>query len=539
MNKPYANQDIILELKSSKEILISELERYESYQSKKNKKMRNCCNCKSSDALGIKESNGIYTYHCFSCNTGGDVINLIQEKEDVSFPEALKILCDRNSIEYKYKTKKKANSSKLNKNNVINYFEKQSKKELEKGNFEKAYIENMKAVDLKEEKNNFEFPYVDLKNNPLRIWENIQALLEEKEITVTYNIIEKEINILNTDSDDFNSQVLDIHSLCNKEGLRVTIDFLVKAINRIGMKNKYNPVIDYLEECEAFWDGNTGRIKEVADCLISNNFDNNLKYILLKKWLLNTVNIAYNEGYSNTEGCLVLQGPQGCGKTSFIKNIIPPQFLKTGLDLNPSETDSIRKCIKYWVVELGELDATMKSDQAKLKAFLTESVDEYRLPYAISPMRYNRTTSFFGTVNKSNFLKDETGDRRYWVIPVEEINLEKLKEIDIKQFWGEIMSLLPYNLNNLNLNKEELKKLAESNEEFRVKGNVQIQVETGFLWSQKENNWKFIPTSEIAAKLGLTTTSGLKEALEKCGAKYKRTKKARGYIVPTFIRDKE
>ena len=93
MNKPYANQDIILELKSSKEILISELERYESYQSKKNKKMRNCCNCNSSDALGIKESNGIYTYHCFSCNTGGDVINLIQEKEDVSFPEALKILC--------------------------------------------------------------------------------------------------------------------------------------------------------------------------------------------------------------------------------------------------------------------------------------------------------------------------------------------------------------------------------------------------------------------------------------------------------------
>ncbi len=60
MNKPYANQDIILELKSNKEILISELERYESYQSKKNKKMRNCCNCNSSDALGIKESDGIY-----------------------------------------------------------------------------------------------------------------------------------------------------------------------------------------------------------------------------------------------------------------------------------------------------------------------------------------------------------------------------------------------------------------------------------------------------------------------------------------------
>ena len=475
-------------------------------------------------------------YNCFSCNTGGDVIKLVENQEGVKFQEALKILCDRYNIDY-IKPKKQSNPG-VNKDKLIDYYKEKSERELKKGNLDEAYENRMKVHDIEEQSYKFVFPYLDAKNNPLKIWENVEALLEAREIKVAYNIIEKDINVLNLNDEDFNSQILDIHSICNQVGFRISIDFLVKAVNRIAMKNKYNPVKEYLEDCEAFYDDTQeSTIKQVADCLITNNFDENLKYKLLEKWLLNTANIVYNRGYSNTEGCLVLQGPQGCGKTSFIKAIIPPKFLKTGLDLNPSETDSIRKCIKYWVVELGELDSTMKSDQAKLKAFITESIDEYRIPYSISPVRYNRTTSFFGTVNKSNFLKDETGDRRYWVIPIEEVNLNRLRKININQLWGEVMSLLPYNLNNLNLNKEELKELSESNKEFRVKGSTQIKIETGFLWNEPKENWIVVSSSEIASKLGLTSTSGLREALENCGAEYKRNKKQRGYLVPSFVYD--
>ena len=533
--KIHENDDIKNELKSDQQILINELARYGSHLSK-NKKHYSCCHCNSSDALSIKQTDNGYMYNCFSCNTGGDVIKLVENQEGVKFQEALKILCDRYNIDY-IKPKKQSNPG-VNKDKLIDYYKEKSERELKKGNLDEAYESRMKVHDIEEQNYKFVFPYLDAKNNPLKIWENVEALLEAREIKVAYNIIEKDINVLNLNDEDFNSQILDIHSICNQVGFRISIDFLVKAVNRIAMKNKYNPVKEYLEDCEAFYDETQeSTIKQVADCLITNNFDENLKYKLLEKWLLNTANIVYNRGYSNTEGCLVLQGPQGCGKTSFIKAIIPPKFLKTGLDLNPSETDSIRKCIKYWVVELGELDSTMKSDQAKLKAFITESIDEYRIPYSISPVRYNRTTSFFGTVNKSNFLKDETGDRRYWVIPIEEVNLDKLRQIDKNQLWGEVMNILPFNLNNLNLNKEELKELSESNKEFRVKGSTQIKVETGFLWNEPKENWIVVSSSEIASKLGLTSTSGLREALENCGAEYKRTKKQRGYLVPSFVYD--
>ena len=60
---------------------------------------------------------------------------------------------------------------------------------------------------------------------------------------------------------------------------------------------------------------------------------------------------------------------------------------------------------------------------AKLKAFITESSDEFRRPYAMKPMVYPRRTSFYATVNNGDFLKDDTGNRRYWVIPVEKIDL--------------------------------------------------------------------------------------------------------------------
>lgn len=533
--KIHENEDIKNELKSDQQVLINELARYGSHLSK-NKKHYSCCHCNSSDALSIKQTDNGYMYNCFSCNTGGDVIKLVENQEGVKFQEALKILCDRYNIDY-IKPKKQSNPG-VNKDKLIDYYKEKSERELKKGNLDEAYENRMKVHDIEEQSYKFVFPYLDAKNNPLKIWENVEALLEAREIKVAYNIIEKDINVLNLNDEDFNSQILDIHSICNQVGFRISIDFLVKAVNRIAMKNKYNPVKEYLEDCEAFYDDTQeSTIKQVADCLITNNFDENLKYKLLEKWLLNTANIVYNRGYSNTEGCLVLQGPQGCGKTSFIKAIIPPKFLKTGLDLNPSETDSIRKCIKYWVVELGELDSTMKSDQAKLKAFITESIDEYRIPYSISPVRYNRTTSFFGTVNKSNFLKDETGDRRYWVIPIEEVNLNRLRKININQLWGEVMSLLPYNLNYLNLNKEELKELSESNKEFRVKGSTQIKIETGFLWNEPKENWIVVSSSEIASKLGLTSTSGLREALENCGAEYKRNKKQRGYLVPSFVYD--
>ena len=530
--------ETIQELTHNEDTLLLELYRHGGHAAKQKNKY-SCVFCNSSDALSVyRNKTGSYIYKCFSCGETGDVINLVEKKENIEFYQAVKTLCEKNSIAFNIGPAQK--TSRAVKSKVVDFYNKKSEEAIKEGNLEEAFRNSCEAD--RQQQNNYylEFPYLDAKNNPLKIWENVEALLNKLEIKPVYNTITKEIEMLGTESTDYNNQIIDIHSECHKHGLKVTIDYLVKAVNRAAEKNKYNPVINYLEQCEFLYDNKPGHIKELCETLIvPDDFSKDLRDRLVTKWLLNTANIAFNEGYSNTEGCLVIQGPQGCGKTSWIKHLVPREFLKTGLDLDPSDRDSIRKCIKYWIVELGELDATMKADQAKLKAFITESVDEYRVPYAISPTRYNRTTNFYGTVNKNDFLKDETGDRRYWVIPVKEIDIDKLRSLDIKQIWGEAMSLLPTYKDNLNLNKEELEELYESNSEFRVKGNTQILVETGFIWDMDKSEWIFTPTVEIARHLGLKTTGGLKQALEAMGAVSTRKrvngKQVRGYLVPPFI----
>lgn len=524
--------DIIKKITEDKNILLNELSSYGSIKAKEKNKY-SCPLCSSSDGLGITSKNGKHYYNCFSCKKYGDVINLIAIKENIKNQgKAIKLVADRHGIELPKTEPIKA--SRVNKNKIVEFYNKKTDEAIKSGNLDKAFELSCQA-DRELAKNYYiEFPHLDRKNNPLKIWENLEPILETEGIYAVYNQITKDNEIKGLNCDGLSNQMMDIHSMANKYGFKVSLDFIGKSLSRIAEKNKYNPVTNFLNECEFNWDEKPGRIKQLCDTLeVTEWFSTELRDKLVTKWLLNVANIPFNEGNSNTEGTLVIQGDQGIGKTTWIKLLVPI-YLKTGLELDPSDKDKVYNCIKYWVCELGELDATMKADQAKLKAFITESVDEIRRPYAIAPERYPRKTAFYGTVNKSEFLKDETGDRRYWVIPVKDININKMKEIDIPQLWGEIMHLLRSNTINLYLSKDELKELNNSNKDFRAKGALQIAIEEGFNWNLDKKYWNIVQSTVIAKRLGLKTTSGLKEAIEGMGGEYKRTKKARGYLVPTF-----
>lgn len=533
MNTYDAKQELI----ADKDILVRELEEVGAIKNTRQKDKYSCIHCSSSDALSVfKCDDNTYRYKCFSCGETGNVIDIIMKKDNITFYQALELLCGKYSIPYE---KAKVTTG-IDKGKVVNFYENKFTEAVAVGDQVTALRALGEVEEAKKTNTFIAFPYVDDKDQPLKIWDNVRTVLDKAKVIPTYNVISKEVEILGSKSKGYNNQIMDAHSLCHKYGLKVSLDFVGKSVNRIASENEYNPVADYLQECEANYDGKGSYIDELCETLITpDTYPEQLKKALITKWLLNTANIAFNEGQSNMEGCLILQGKQKDGKTTWIRRLIPPQFLKTGLELNPSNLDSIRKCIKYWVCELGELDATMKAEQAKLKAFLTEPVDEYRIPFGISPEPHNRTTSFYGTVNKFNFLKDETGDRRYWVIQVIKIDWDGINNINRDQLWGEVMKLLPFYKDELALTDEESEMLDKSNEAFRVKGSTQIEVETAFGWNSPEDTWIFIPSAEIAKKLGLKTDAGMKEALEKCGAKYtsKRVggKLKRGYIVPPFM----
>ncbi|MEG0844440.1 MAG: VapE family protein [Romboutsia sp.] len=528
-----SNIDTIKKLTEDQNILLGELNSYGSVKAKEKNKY-SCPLCSSSDGLGIISKDGKHHYKCFSCQEYGDVINLVSIKEGIEQGKAMKLIAERNGVDFPKTETVKA--PRVNKNKIVEFYNKKTDEAIKEGDLNKAFELSCQADKESTKSYYIQFPHIDSKNNPLKIWENLEPILEKEGIYAVYNQITKDNEIKGLHCDGLSNQMMDIHSMANKYGFKVAFDFIGKSLSRIAEKHKYNPVENFLNECEFNWDEETGRIQQLCDTLeVTEWFPRDLRDKLVIKWLLNVANIPFNNIDKNnrTQGVLVVQGDQGIGKTTWVEHLIPI-YLKTGLELDPSDKDKVYNCIKYWVCELGELDATMKADQAKLKAFITESVDEIRRPYAIAPERYPRKTAFYGTVNKSEFLKDETGDRRYWVIPVKNINIETLKEIDIPQLWGEVMHLLKSNTINLYLSKDELKELNDSNKDFRAKGALQIAVEEGFNWNTDKKYWNIATSAIIAKKLGLKTTSGLKEAIEAMGGEYKRTKNARGYLVPTF-----
>lgn len=376
---------------------------------------------------------------------------------------------------------------------------------------------------------------------PRKIWNNLECLLKYKHITVRYNELSKEVDIEGIEIENSlgkNSQLYDIHSLCHNNRLKLNINDVQNFIERIGRKNSYNPVKVYLEDCLKNWDGKS-RIKDLCNTLITPYwFNDEHKEVFITKWLLNTVNIPFNDGTYGAEGILVIQGYQGAGKTRWIKSIIPNTlWLKTGLEIDPSDRDKVKQATKYWVAELGEMDATLKRDQAKLKAFFTEAKDEYRLPYARVEESYPRLTSFYATVNDEEFLKDPTGNRRYWVIPVDKVIVNH--NIDLNQLWGEVMHLLRVEKAPHYLTSEDLEILNANNRNFEVKDEVYIKVSEGFQWDLEEGYWFNMKATEIADYLNIRNMNSLANTLKKFNVEKKRLKTGVYYTVPPFKKKNE
>lgn len=163
---------------------------------------------------------------------------------------------------------------------------------------------------------------------------------------------------------------------------------------------------------------------------------------VLKAWLVIGAQAAMlpadaREGIA-AQGVLVLQGPQGAGKTRWIMSLVPSGrgWAQESVTIDPSSRDSKEAATKAWLSELGEVDATFrKADIAALKGFLTQRVDTYRKAYDRAPEDIARRTFFAASVNEYNYLADDTGNRRFWTIPV--LGTNPAHGIDLQQLWAQ------------------------------------------------------------------------------------------------------
>jgi putative DNA primase/helicase len=133
---------------------------------------------------------------------------------------------------------------------------------------------------------------------------------------------------------------------------------------------------------------------------------------------------------------LVLEGAQGIGKTSAVRTLaVKPEWFAGNLPDIHSK-DAPLQLAGRWFVEIAELKAVRNSQVEATKSFISETSDTFRPPYARRTAQFPRQTVFIGTTNESEYLRDRTGNRRYWPVKCSRIDIPALAR-DLDQLWAE------------------------------------------------------------------------------------------------------
>jgi len=364
--------------------------------------------------------------------------------------------------------------------------------------------------------------------------ENFELLIKYYGISIRYNQITKDMDVAvpgikHSIDNDANASISLLKSIAKINDLNSTdiADYMLLVAD----KNRYNPVTDWITSRP--WDG-IGRIDALLGSIQAK--DEEVKQVLMRRWLINCIANVFDAKPKGNAGVLVFQGGQGLGKTKWFKRLAP-DWIKDGITLSAGNKDSVLGIIKHWIVELGELDATFrKSDISNLKSFITSDSDSIRRPYARTESYYPRRTAFFGSVNDENFLIDETGNRRYWTIATTRINHNH--RIDMQQLWAEVYESQYQAGEEQWLNSHEFALMMKANEAFEVVDPIEDGVRMIFAFDDEGNNPRLLLSGkQILHAIGINEPNRgqsmkLANILEKMGIKSDRTKKGRLYLMP-------
>lgn len=360
--------------------------------------------------------------------------------------------------------------------------------------------------------NPFEFPHMSDKNAPLNTDENLSYVLNAYGITVRYNAVAKdhEITIPGQSFAQPGDALTRITSLCARN--RMPQGSIAEYIAMIGNRAEYSPAAEWIDSRP--WDGKD-RITALVDTL--DPVDRDLATILLRRWMIGAVGCVYEPEGMAMQGMIVLQGPQGTGKTTWFKSLTRHnrKLAREGVSLNPADKDSVKGAISYWLVELGELDATFnKADIAALRSFITKDSDEMRLPYGRTSSKFPRRTAFVGTVNPKHYLHDETGNRRYWTI-AHGPNLRGLHDVDMQQAWAQAKALYVKGEQH-NLTRDEMQRLNEMNHDFTEPSPIEELISTRFKWQQTQLYGSPMTATDVLLCIGYDRPTS--KQTRECGA---------------------
>lgn len=204
-------------------------------------------------------------------------------------------------------------------------------------------------------------------------------------------------------------------------------------------KNKFHPIRDYFNSL--VWDG----VKRVDNLFIDYLGASDTKYnrMVTRKALVAGVARIFNPGVK-FDYMLVLVGKQGVGK-SHILSLLGQNWYSDSFNTVQGK-EAYEQLQDAWIIEMAELTAAKKAETEAVKHFISKREDIYRVAYGKRVTKFPRQCVFFGTTNEMDFLKDKTGNRRFWPVMVEKHRIKKnLWREDIKaeihQIWAEAVEL--------------------------------------------------------------------------------------------------
>lgn len=225
-------------------------------------------------------------------------------------------------------------------------------------------------------------------------------------------------------------------------GVQFPENKFTKALTIVTDKRRFNPLRDYIRQLPE-WD-ETPRV----DTLLVDYLgaaDTAYTRAVTRKTLVGAIQRVLEPG-CKFDTVLVLDGKPGIGKSTLLRKLGGKWFSDSLSLADTRDKTAAEKLQGVWIMEIGEMQGTRKADIDVMKGFISRQVDEYRAAYGRVVERHPRTAIICGTTNSTTgFLRDTTGNRRFWPVTVNgggRLSVWEMTEETRAQIWAEAMAFV-------------------------------------------------------------------------------------------------
>lgn len=231
-------------------------------------------------------------------------------------------------------------------------------------------------------------------------------------------------------------------------GIDVRKEVVADAVGLWARALSMNPVTERLDELADAWDGKERLRRWLIDYagaeVTGAGGADVTRYLeeVGRRWLIQMVARAYRPG-CKADSMLVIEGRQGARKSTLARVLceaVAPETFLEGFSLSgQSEQNRYLMLEGKLVVEWGELAGLSRHETDEVKRFVSQQEDSYRRPYDRCSIKFQRTAVFVATTNEGQYLRDLTGNRRWWPVRVGTVDIERLRR-DAGQLLGEAVA---------------------------------------------------------------------------------------------------